>query len=88
MHEIQYLQFPYKKSRKTILKECRKIADMNGDYSNQISGINFKEMDFFRSEEDAYNWIGKHDTMYYNVAVPFKGRHGKHLWLVKIEYHC
>lgn len=88
MHEIRLLEYPYKKSKDRILSEARKIADRNGDYKNQISGICFKEMPFFSSWEKARDYIHSIDHSYLNVAVPFKGYHGRQLWLVKIEYHC
>ena len=81
MHEIRYFRFPYKKSKKMILKECQIVANENGDYQNQITEIDLK------NEIEVNKWLEKNDRSYYNVALPFKGRHGKQLWLVKIEYH-
>ena len=87
MHEIRYFRFPYKKSKKMILKECQIVANENGDYPNQITGIDYKNFDFFKNEIEVNKWLEKNDRSYYNVALPFKGTHGKQLWLVKIEYH-
>ena len=34
MHEIRYFRFPYKKSKKMILKEYQIVVNENGDYPN------------------------------------------------------
>ena len=59
MHEIRYFRFPYKKSKKMILKECQIVANENGDYPNQITGIDFKNFDFFKNEIEVNKWLEK-----------------------------
>lgn len=87
MHAIHHLDFSCRESEKMILAECREIADRNGDYDGQVSGIRFVDR-VLRNREEAEAWIDEHDTGWYdNLGIKYKeGR--KINWLVKIEYHC
>lgn len=87
MHQIEFLTFTTRKLPKTIVKECAKIADHNGDYKGQITGIRFKDF-AVENYARAVEWIDANDRGWYdNLAVKYKdGR--KVRWLVKIEYHC
>ena len=87
MHAIEFIDFSTRKQQKTILKECKQIADANGDYPGQIDGIRFRDV-VLDSRKEAEDWIDEHDKGWYdNLAIKFKDGK-KVLWLVKIEYHC
>jgi len=88
MHAIEYLDFSCRTSERTIYKECKRLADREGDYPNQLdSGIRFKDY-VMKNRAEAENWIEQHDSGWYdNLAIKYKdGR--KIMWLVKIEFHC
>lgn len=87
MHALRTLEFTSRKSTKTILKECQKIADEDGDYKGQIEYIRFKDQ-VLKNRKQAEEWIELNDKGWYdNLAIKFKDG-GKTTWLVKIEYHC
>lgn len=87
MHQILYLDFSTRKSEQTITKECRKIADSEGDYKGQIKYIRFYDR-MMKNYEQAQGFIDLNDSGWYdNLAVKYmNGR--KKQWLVKIEFHC
>ena len=87
MHAIQYLEFTSRKGEKTILKECARIANQEGDYKNQITRIRLKDR-VLKNRKEAEEWIKLNDSGWYdNLGIKFKDG-GRITWLVKIEYHC
>ena len=87
-HSINYLEFSLRKQPKTILKECKRIADVNGDYKGQIENIRFNGYSIMKNRDEAEKWIKDNDSGWYdNLAIRFKDN-DKVKWLVKIEYHC
>ena len=88
MHAIQYLTFSSRKSINTIQKECKIIADREGDYKGQLDkGIRYKDK-VLKDLNEAEQWIKQNDCGWYdNLAIKYKDG-SKIMWLVKIEYHC
>lgn len=86
MHNIRYLDFTCRKSPKMMLKECGALADRDGDYKGQITGIRLRDY-VLDNREEAENWIRLNDRGWYdNLGIKYKeGR--RTMWLVKIEYH-
>ena len=88
MHQICTWDFPSKKSKNAIYKECDRYAKAEGDYGYGIAdkGIRFNET-VLKNRAEAEKWIELHDGWYENLAIRYKdGR--KTNWLVKFEFHC
>lgn len=87
MHRLEYLEFSTRKSEKTIIKECARLADREGDYKGQIRSIRFTDK-ILKGYENARAWIENNDAGWYdNLAIKYI-ENGKKHWLVKIEFHC
>ena len=87
MHQLEYIEFSTRKSEKTIIKECARNADKEGDYKGQIRSIRFTDR-IIKGYENALKWLESNDRGWYdNLAVKYI-EDGKKRWLVKIEFHC
>ena len=72
MHEINYLHFDYKTSRKAIYAECESEAARNRDYSCPLDPIDYYDKQF-NSEEEAKEFIDKIDkNWYHQIAVSYR----------------
>lgn len=86
-HAISKMNFPATKSKREILSICAEIANENGDYEDQITGIRFNDT-VLKNFDEAMKWIDRNDSGWYDqLAVKYKGEK-ETMWLVKIEYHC
>lgn len=89
MHQVCIWDFPSKKSKNAIYKECDRYATFNGDYNSGLAGSGMRFNDtILKNREEAERWIKLNDSGWYdNLAIRYKdGR--KINWLVKFEFHC
>ena len=71
MHEIEYFDYNYTTSQKTISDNLTSYARRNSDSGGLYYGIQFKESTPFDSREKAYDYIQKIDKSYANICVPY-----------------